>query len=910
MPDPVLEDLAGAVADGEAVDWEYVASTVPPAFVRHFQSIAEVGASGAGADSSVRHDAPRGAVPLWLQGFALLATSHIVGALVAALVQPPDRQAVPAFPVLANLLVFAVSGWVLLAGGGLDRRARHLGALFLAIATALAPRFLRLAGPLPAPLLLWRHAYLDAFVPLMLWLFVRDFPRLGRFTRFDRVARVAIVASAVAGVVLFLANLILAIGAPSAAGLLLRLSRNDRPSFYWIVLFLLALPALPVAIGRTRRATGAERRRVRLFAFGLLTGSAPMLGEVIVGIMFPASRAWLARPGAMAAGAYVLYGFLALMPVISAYSVLVQKVLTVRLFVARALRYALARYTLLSLAILPVAGFLIYLASHRQETVGALLTSRTAALASITLAASLLLLRVRRSLLAWLDRVFLRVDSRPQDALASFGARAAGAESIGEIVGLLAEHVQRTLGVDHVYVLAAQGELERYVPLHGVCQPLPRQSALAALVADATGAVNVDRADRRSVFSLLPQEDRQWVLDAEATALQPMPGHHGHARTLLVVGPRRIERGLSRDDLLFLASVTAAASLALENRAIRDRASQVATGPASGADEELAAECASCGRVQRWDPPQCAVCGGRLGPAAIPAVLLGKFAVVAALGRGGMGVVYKATDIVLGRTVAVKTLPRLSADAARRLRHEARAMATVTHPNLALIFGAETWRDTPFLVVEFLEGGTLADRLATGPLPVREALALCATLAGVLDRIHAAGILHRDIKPSNIGFAADGTAKLLDFGLARLLDDSSANSVDDRMTGPTAAWAPLASRHMVPTAPYSQSYLAGTPLYLSPEAIAGEVPDASFDLWSLGIVLYESLTGRPPFTGGSVAEIFAAIQQTERQTLGGGLHHLPDEVGDYVCSVLSTDKRRRPGSPEAFAAGLKRLLAG
>ena len=152
-------------------------------------------------------------------------------------------------------------------------------------------------------------------------------------------------------------------------------------------------------------------------------------------------------------------------------------------------------------------------------------------------------------------------------------------------------------------------------------------------------------------------------------------------------------------------------------------------------------------------------------------MLPGKFRFERRIGTGGMGVVYRGIDLSLGRAVAVKTLRRVSPEDAMRLRREARTAAAVSHPHLAPVYGMETWQGTPMLVMELLEGGTLTQRIEKGRLEAAETVELGIAMAEALEHLHASDILHRDIKPSNIGYTRDGTPKLMDFGIARVMFD-------------------------------------------------------------------------------------------------------------------------------------------
>jgi len=259
-----------------------------------------------------------------------------------------------------------------------------------------------------------------------------------------------------------------------------------------------------------------------------------------------------------------------------------------------------------------------------------------------------------------------------------------------------------------------------------------------------------------------------------------------------------------------------------------------------------------------------------------------------------MGVVYRARDLSLGRNVAVKTLPRVATSTAARLRREAHAAANLSHPNLAMIFAAETWNGTPMLVFELLEGGTLRDRIRAGPLTIDDVLRYGVALCDGLATAHAAGILHRDIKPSNIGFSAGGVPKLLDFGLARFFDDAategSGKSPSDDGTEDSST---------------RSSGLVGTPAYLSPEAIAGEPLHADFDVWSLSLTLFEAMTGTNPFFDPSPTRTMNLVLRTRPPDV----HELRNDCSDAVAAVLASALSHARNERPRTAAELRNRLA-
>jgi len=235
---------------------------------------------------------------------------------------------------------------------------------------------------------------------------------------------------------------------------------------------------------------------------------------------------------------------------------------------------------------------------------------------------------------------------------------------------------------------------------------------------------------------------------------------------------------------------------------------------------------------------------------------LGPYEVLASLGAGGMGEVYRARDTKLNRDVALKILPQTFAtdpDRLARFHREAQVLASLNHPHIAAIYGFEDSGDTHALVLELVEGPTLADRIARGPLPVDEALAIAAQIAEALEAAHEQGIIHRDLKPANIKVKSDGSVKVLDFGLAKLAESAG--------SGPLAAGSALSMSPTI-TSPAMMTgigVILGTAAYMSPEQAKGRAADKRSDIWAFGCVLYEMLAGKRPFAGDDVTETIAAV---------------------------------------------------
>jgi serine/threonine protein kinase/WD40 repeat protein len=278
---------------------------------------------------------------------------------------------------------------------------------------------------------------------------------------------------------------------------------------------------------------------------------------------------------------------------------------------------------------------------------------------------------------------------------------------------------------------------------------------------------------------------------------------------------------------------------------------------------------------------------------------LGPYEIVEPLGSGGMGEVYRARDPRLGREVAIKLVATdgpPSPDRLRRFETEARAAAALSHPNVVTVFDVGTHEGHPYLVLEFLEGETLRETLRSGVPALRQAVAWTLEISRGLAAAHERGIVHRDLKPENVFLTTDGRVKVLDFGLAKLHETLVSDEADRE--SPTA------------TKGTSPGVLLGTIGYMSPEQVKGETPDARTDVFALGTVLYELVTGRKAFSGGTAPEILASILRDEPPALESQVHGIPASLEAAVRRCLGKRPSDRFSSSRGVEAALETVLAG
>ena len=847
---------------------------------------------------------------LWIPLLAAIAVAKLGLGLTATAIAVARGASIVSgrLPLLASTtVVFGVVGIVLFSNGRRDPRARTLGTLFLAIASVFAdPLLSRVDDGSSVWLTIARGIMalqVDAFAPYLLWRFVAEFPQLSEIRAGGRWFTIALRTTATVGLVLFIANVLLFVtavvpGAGAGADVLRFLGRRGNTGLYWPLSLGLCLPALPAMVWKAQRAGREERRRVALLVAGLLVGLVPTILWVFLQGVWPefGEALPLSRAG------WVIYPTLLSTPLAIGYAVLARRALDVRVVVRRALQYALARYSVITIAAIPALLLTLSLYRRRHDSIAQIATTPSQMLLVAVAVMGVITLRRRSQVLARIDRIFFREQYDTQRVLGELVDQCRAVGDRRQLAEVVRASVDGVLHLDSLAVLFLDDASGAFVSPEGEIRPLHLHSALAGLLSKGSGGLDVDLEKRNPQVREIPEEELHWIVDGGFRLLFPLRDTRHRVIGVVALGEKKSELPFSSEDQALLARVASTVEMTMAYRNLQPRLADSGEASMASVAEQSAAECTTCGAVQPHGRQSCARCGAPTAECMLPQVVGGKFLIDERIGAGAMGVVYRGVDVHLGRMVAIKTLPSLSPDEALRLRREARAMATVAHRNLAMIFGAETWQGRPMLVCEYLAGGTLTDRLARGPLSIRLTIDIGLALSSVLAAIHRGGVLHRDIKPSNIGFSSDATPKLLDFGIARIL-----TAVSSAVGVASGEGGGLTDEELRLTSA-TESAMRGTPLYMSPEALLGALPDESFDLWSLAIVLYEAAAGRHPLIAddpASPARFRAPLQEVP--DIRTFLPSAPQEVSAFFTRALSLDRGDRPKTADELYGELLRL---
>ena len=888
---PVV-DAADALTLDQDVDWDRCAREATPPnrrTLRNLRVVADVlsgsrtpGETADGKAPESPHVLGGAVVRLVVRALITVAALWVAASLLLSLWGWNTFQREYGEVATYVALLFAgpsATACLFLYAGRRDPRTWLLGAYFLLVATLVNPfqllGILRGAPPVEPfgyPDFAFPYIYPFMFAPAFLWAFARECPRVRRGTRLDDLARRMVPVSVLSGCLVWIGTV---------TWLVLARAGRVPLAISWLIfdgifvaISVLSLGAAVVLVLRARTAPAHEAPRLVLFSVAFL--------------MYDGLRVVYNVAEAFTAGDWLSnYRWSPVIAVLQLlrfpglfllwYAVLAVRVPHLREVVRASLRRLLTRAWPLAIGAAGPAAVLVWLLANRPEqAVGEVAADPLVQLLGAVAVLALLAAVVRRLLLVRLDAWLYPDTADQRQVLADATTELAKAGHFTQMSRIVRRTAKRGCGAP-VTLLVRLDDASEAGDLNnptGDIPPLARESAIVHMLETAGGTLCVHPDDDTSYFSLLPADDRRWVVDSGADTIVPVPGPGAELPGVLVAG-RRFDGRVARPvDLPFLELLGAAAGLAV------GRVLAMRTPRAGSLETPAAEECPTCGCVSKAGEPAACDCGTRYVASEAPKLLARKYRLTRRLGSGGMGAVYLARDLRLERDVAVKTLTGVSVFRLMGSKPEAWAMATVSHPAVAQIYGIESWRDRPFLVVEFLPRGTLADRLRSGPLPAGRALEIAALLADALAALHEAGYLHGDVKPSNVGFASDGSPKLLDFGLAREANDS---------TG-----------------------LGGTVRYLSPEVLSGRPADEADDVWSLCVMLYEMVRGQHPFAGGEPDDIRSRIRR-QRLSRGVPIASGPapsPAVAAFAAAVLTARRAARPASARTFAGSLRGVLRG
>jgi eukaryotic-like serine/threonine-protein kinase len=648
-----------------------------------------------------------------------------------------------------------------------------------------------------------------------------------------------------------------------------------------LVYLAAVLVVLPVSYWKLESVT--DRRRFRVLVFGALAAMMFYLPRVISTSLIslnPGFYEFFESPYVDIACAVGMLIF----PMSFAYAILKQRLFDVRVIIRQGVQYALARNVLLAIPVLAI-GLLVgtVVAQGSQPLFSVLKTHAGSYVAIVALAA--LASTQRQKWLAALDRKFFRDKYDAQQLFREIVEDVRRAESVEEVapqvVGRIAEalHTQgcglliRKPGENAYRVVAA-------APLGSLSSDLPATNKLIPLVRMLECPVPITQAGTGWVGQQLPQVDKDFLQKAQIELLVPVALKEGSTEALLVLGAKLSEEPYSQEDTALLENVAGALALLLM------RGNAMHPGRAFE-------ECPMCGACYDTGTTRCNNDSAALTLVATPRMLAGRYRLDKRLGHGGMGKVYRATDMSLNREVAVKMIrDEFFADrkAIEKFRQESQVTGSLAHPNVVTVFdfGVEVGQRI-FLVMELLEGITLRQEMrARKRIDAARLLELFEGICAGVEAAHARGLIHRDLKPENIFLSRKDTkefVKITDFGIAKSIP-VSADETRDTITG----------------------VVVGTMKYMSPEQLRGRSPSPRWDLWALAVIAYESLSGCAPFVGDDSEVLRNAILATSFPPVMELLPGAPARWQAFFEAAFAHDEERRPETVEELWQELRDCL--
>jgi eukaryotic-like serine/threonine-protein kinase len=604
-----------------------------------------------------------------------------------------------------------------------------------------------------------------------------------------------------------------------------------------------------------------QKRRIKWLIYALLAAILPVTLFFITiaigvgaGFVFLSSRNTPLR-------AWWWFSLLAIgvLPITLGYAILTRRVSDVHIIVRQGLQYLLARNVLRILLALPIVALIYAVIAQRNLSIASIL-SQNPFLVLVIIAAALGLV-FQRQLSRAIDRRFFREAYNQEQILLRLIDSVKGKDSLAEISRLVTDEVAVALHPMRIHLFFRKdddGDFRLGYTSEG-SNPnptLPGDFRLVRFMEDHGGALDFPFPPKNN----LPRSEKLWLAETGAALIVPMLGSEGHLAGLLVLGEKKSEEPYSTTDRRLLETIATQIALVCENIRLRER---VATGSKR-----------TLGKVKQIEE--------------------GKYVLERLIGEGGMGKVYLARDTQLDRPVALKFLPAELADDEKRLNRffrEAKAASALNHPNIITVYEVGQLDEQHFIATEFVNGETLRQRMAKDQMRLSESLDIATQIASALSAAHFAGIIHRDIKPENVMIRPDGYVKVLDFGLAKLTTTPNISAED-----PT--------RHMSQT---DAGIIMGTARYMSPEQARGNPVDARTDVWSLGVVIYEMVTGIHPFTARSISDILAMVLTAEPPLLSSSIVDSPDSLQQLLTKALSKDVNRRYETVNELLADLAQV---
>jgi eukaryotic-like serine/threonine-protein kinase len=614
--------------------------------------------------------------------------------------------------------------------------------------------------------------------------------------------------------------------------------------------------AIPAVIIRNARAsvTADQRRRMGWALFGAVVGFVPLLAlftlrfvdEVLLpaGGLLPAARRLPLENAALL--------FLAAAPVTLGYAVVRHRVFGIRIVIRRGVRHLLAKNVLRAALLAPAALLVASLVANPNRTLAQILFDYPGTL--LLIATSALSLRYRGRLTRWIDRRFFRDAYHREQVLVSLVDDIRSRESLPELSRMVSERLADALHperVSLVYRSLEKGEFGVQYSSHGDTAGLrlPEDGGLIRL-AEARGDTFEIPLDGAGLTS----EEWEWIRHLQVRLGVPMRTPEGRLIGLILLGEKKSEEPYTREDRGLLEAMAAQIAIVYENASLKRRVEDEARvrrevlDRLGGAEFNLVKQCPRCGTCHDRSEEVCRRDGLALVlTMPVERTIAGRYRLERAIGGGGMGSVYEATDTWLARAVAVKIMTARSfgdRTALRRFEREAQASARLRHPNIVTIhdFGS-LQADGAFLVMELLTGTTLREEIdQRGAIAPETAAAWFDKILDAVEAAHLSGVIHRDLKPENVFVTRDAAGegiKILDFGLAKLRMSERARPQSLTLPGT----------------------VLGTLSYMSPEQLAGYYVDEKTDIFSAGVLAVEAVTGRHPFAGPSSTAMVAAILQ-------------------------------------------------